>query len=213
MIFANDPVEIGLIASLRRPGGNVTGTTSTPGPEIFGKRLQILKEMIPRVSRVAILGNPANPESPLYVSAVEAAARALRIRLQRVEARGPEEFKTAFAAIARERADALLVGGASTFLVHRTSISELAAKGRLPAMYNFREFVEAGGLMAYAVNMQDFVGHAATYVDKILKGAKPGDLPVEQPMKFELVINGKTAKSLGIKIPNSILVQATHVIE
>ena len=213
MIFPTDPVEMGLVASLGRPGGNVTGTTFTPGPEIFGKQLQILKETIPHASRVAILWNPANPGSALQVREVEAAARSLRIRLQHVEARGPEEFDSAFAAMARERAEALLVGHDTTFLVHRARIAELAAKGRLPTMYSYRESVEAGGLMAYAVNMTDFIGRAAMYVDKILKGAKPADLPVEQPTKFELVINLKAARAIGLTIPQPLLVRADQVIE
>ena len=213
MIFPSDPVEMGLIASLRRPGGNVTGTTFTPGPEIFGKQLQILKEAIPGTSRVAILSNPADLSFALQIREVEAAAQSLRIRIQHVEARGPEQFDSAFAAMARERADALLVNGTSTFLAFRASLAELAVKGRLPTMYSFRENVEAGGLMAYAVNMRDFVERAAPYVDKILKGAKPADLPVEQPTKFELVINLKTAKALGLTIPPSLLARAHQVIE
>jgi ABC-type uncharacterized transport system substrate-binding protein len=213
MIFPSDPVEMGLVASLRRPGGNVTGTTFTPGPAIFGKQLQILKEAIPRASRVAILSNPADRSFAFQMREVEAAARSLRIRLQHVKARGPEEFDSAFAAMARERADALLVNGTSTFLAHRATLAELAVKGRLPTMYSFRENVEAGGLMAYAVNMPDFVGHAAVYVDKILKGAKPADLPVEQPTRFELVINMKTAKALGLTIPQTLLLRADHVIQ
>jgi len=213
MIFPSDPVEIGLVASLGRPGGNITGTTFTPGPEIFGKQLQILKETIPRASRVAILSNPADPSFATQVREVEATARSLRIRLQQVEARGPEEFDSAFAAMARERAEALLVTGTSTFLAHRSRLAELAVKGRLPTMYSFRENVEAGGLMAYAVNMADFVGRAAVYVDKILKGAKPADLPVEQPTKFELVINLKTGKALGLTIPQSLLLRADEVIQ
>jgi putative ABC transport system substrate-binding protein len=213
MIFPSDPVEMGLVASLRGPGGNITGTTFTPGPEIFGKQLQILKEAIPRTSRVAILWNPADPSFALQMREVEAAAQSLRIRLQHVEARAPEEFDRAFAAMAQERADALLVNGTSTFLAHRTRLAELAVKGRLPTMYSFRESVEAGGLMAYAVNMADFVGHAAVYVDKILKGAKPADLPVEQPTKFELIINLKTAKALGITVPQSLLQRADAVIQ
>jgi putative ABC transport system substrate-binding protein len=213
MIFPNDPVKTGLIASLRRPGGNVTGTTSTTGSEMFGKQLQILKETIPRASRMAILWNPVDPGMALQVKDMEAAARSLRIRVQHVEVRGPEEFDGAFAAMARERAEALLVGRDTTLLVHRVRIAELAMKGRLPTMYSYLECVEAGGLMAYAVNMANFIGRAASYVDKILKGATPADLPVEQPTVFELVINMKTAKALGIKIPNSILVQATKVIE
>jgi len=213
MIFPSDPVEMGLVASLRRPGGNITGTTFTPGPEIFGRQLQILKETIPRASRVAILSNPADPSFALQVREVEAAARTLHMRLQHVEARGPEQFDSAFAAMARERADALLVNGTSTFLAHRVRLAELAVKNRLPTMYSFRESVEAGGLMAYAVNMAAFVERAAVYVDKILKGAKPADLPVEQPTKFELVVNLKTAKALGLTIPRSLLARADEVIQ
>ena len=213
MIFASDPVEMGLVASLRRPGGNITGTTFTPGPEIFGKQLQILKEAVPHASRVAVLSNPADPSFALQVRQVEATARSLGIRLQHVEARGPEEFDSAFAAMARERADALLVTGTSTFLAHRTRLAELAVKGRLPTMHSFRESVEAGGLMAYAVNMADFVGRSAVYVDKILKGAKPADLPIEQPTKFELIINLKTAKALGITVPQALVLRADAVIQ
>ena len=212
MMFPNDPVEMGLVASLGRPGGNVTGTSFTSGPEIFGKQLQILKEILPHASRVAILWNPADQGAALQVREVEAAARSLRIRVQRVEARGPEEFDSAFAAMARERAEALLVAHGPTFLVHRARLAELAVKGRLPTMYSFREHVEAGGLMAYAVNMTDFIGRAAVYVDKILKGAKPADLPVEQPTKFELSINLKAAKGLGITVPQSLLLRADEVI-
>ena len=213
MIFPSDPVEMGLVASLSRPRGNITGTTYTAGSEIFGKQLQLLKETIPHATRVAILWNPADPSFATQKREVEAAARSLRIHLQYVEARGPDEFDRAFAAMARERADALLVGGTSTFLAHRTRIAELAVKGRLPTMCNFREIVEAGGLMAYAVNMPDFVGHAAVYVDKILKGAKPADLPIEQPTNFELTINLKTAKALGLTIPQSVLARADTVIQ
>jgi putative ABC transport system substrate-binding protein len=213
MIFAPDPVETGLVASLRRPGGNITGTTFTPGPEIFGKQLQILKEAVPRASRVAVLSNPADASFALQVRQVEATARSLGIRLQHVDARGPEEFASAFAAMERERADALLVTGTSTFLAHRTRLAELAVKGRLPSMYSFRESVEAGGLMAYAVNMADFVGRSAMYVDKILKGAKPADLPIEQPTKFELIINLKVAKALGITVPQALVARADEVIQ
>ncbi|HEV8256344.1 MAG TPA: ABC transporter substrate-binding protein [Casimicrobiaceae bacterium] len=213
MIFPSDPVEMGLVASLSHPGANVTGTTYAPGSGIFAKQLQILKEAIPRASRVAILWNPADPGSALQKRAVDAAARSLGIRLQHLEARGPEELNGAFAAMAREGAEALLLGGSSTFLVHRTRIAELAVKGRLPTMHNFREMVEAGGLMAYAINMTDFIGRSAMYVDKILKGAKPADLPVEQPTKFELVINLKTAKALRLTIPQSLLARADEVIQ
>ncbi len=214
MIAPSDPVEMGLVASLRRPGGNVTGTTYATGPAIFGKQLQILKETVPNASRMAILSNPADPSFSLQMMReVEVAARSLRIRLQHVEARGPEEFDSAFAAMARERAEALLVPGGATFLVHRTRLAELALKGRLPTMYSARESVEAGGLMAYSVNRSDLTGHAAVYVDKILKGAKPADLPVQQPTKFEFVINLSTAKSLGLTIPQSLLQRADEVIQ
>ena len=213
MIFPNDPVEMGLVASLRRPGGNITGTTFTAGPEILGEQLQILKETIPHDSRVAVLGNPTDPEWAPQRKELESAARSLGIRLQPAEARGPEEFDSAFSAMARGRAEALLVPGGSTFLVHRTRLAELALKSRLPMMTSFRESVDAGALMAYAVNMADFVGRAAVYVDKILRGANPADLPVERPTKFELIINLKTAKALGLTIPQSMLARADEVIQ
>ncbi len=213
MMFPADPVEQGLVASLSRPGGNVTGTTLATGTEIFAKQLQLLKDAIPRASRVAVLTNRADASFEVQVKEVEKAARALGIHLQMVEASSPEEFDSSFAAMARERAEALLLGGSSTFLVHRTRIAELAVKGRLPTMNTFREMVEAGGLMAYGVNMTDFIGRSAVYVDKILKGAKPADLAVEQPTKFELVINLKTAKAIGLTIPPSVLARADDVIQ
>ena len=212
MIFPIDPVRSGLVKSLRRPEGNVTGTTSALGNEITGKQLQILTEAIPSASRVAILWNSSAPESAIQVKEAEAAAASMRIRLQAVPARGSEDLDGAFAAMARERAEALLVSNDSTFLVHRARIAELALKRRLPTMCSYREFVESGSLMAYAVNMSDFIGRAAVYVDRILKGAKPADLPVEQPTKFELVINLKTAKALGLTLPPSLLQRADDVI-
>jgi putative ABC transport system substrate-binding protein len=213
MIFASEPVELGLVADLRRPGGNVTGTTLTPGPEIFGKQLEILKEAFPRASRIAVLWNPADPSFAAQAKSVDAAASALRLRLQHVEARGPEEFEDAFRAMTRQRADALLVSASSTFLAHGAPLAELAIRSRLPTMVSFREMVSAGGLMAYAVNISDFVVHSAVYVDKILRGAKPGDLAVEQPTKFELVVNSRTAKALGIELPQSLLLRADHVVQ
>lgn len=212
MIFPNDPVAMGLVASLGRPGANITGTTFTSGPEIFGKQLQILKETVPHATRMAILGNPADPEWVAQATAVETAAASLGIRLQRVEAQDPEAFDSAFAAMTRARAEALLVAGGSLFLVHRGRLAELAVKNRLPMMTSFRESVEAGALMAYAVNMADFVGRSATYVDKILRGAKPADLPVERPTKFELIINLKAARALGIALPQSLVLRADEVI-
>ena len=213
MIFPTAPVEMKLVASLSRPGGNVTGTTFTPEPGIFGKQLQILQQMVPGVSRVAFLGNPADPEWPLVLREVDDASRALGIRLQVLEARGPGDFDNAFAAMARERAGALLTPGGQTFLVHRARLAELALKARLPTMYSYREAVESGGLMAYAINMADFVGRSAVYVDKILKGAAPAELPVEQPTKFELIINLRAARSLGLTVPPALLQRADAVIE
>jgi putative ABC transport system substrate-binding protein len=213
MIFPADPVGLGLVASMRRPGGNITGTTSTPSPELFGKQLQILKETIPHATRMAMLLNPADLAFGTQVKEVEAAAGVMHIRLQRAEAHGPEEFVGAFAAMTRERAEALLVANDTTLLVNRSRVAELALKSRLPTMNYYREMVEAGGLMAYAVNMSDFIARAAAYVDKILKGAKPADLPVEQPTKFELIINLRTAKALGLTIPPSVLARADEVIQ
>ena len=213
MIFPADPVGLGLVASVRRPGGNVTGTTSTPSPEIFGKQLQLLKETVPLATRVALLVNPVDLAFASQVREVETGAQSIGIRIQRVEAHGPEEFERAFAAMTRERAEALLVANDTTFLVNRAIVAELALKSRLPTMNYYREMVEAGGFMAYAVNMAGFTPRAAVYVDKILKGAKPADLPVEQPTKFELVINMKTAKALGIAVPPSVLARADDVIQ
>jgi putative ABC transport system substrate-binding protein len=211
MLFPSDPVGTGLVASLAHPGGNVTGTSFTAGPEIFAKQLQILKEAVPRMSRLAVLRNPGDSGWAVQDKEVDVAARSLGIRVQYVEARSAAQLDAAFAAIARERADALLVSGSSTFLAHGTRIAELALKAGLPTMESFREMVEAGGLMAYAINMPDYIGRAAVYVDKILKGAKPADLPVEQPTKFELFVNPKTAKTLGLTLPPSLLQRAELV--
>ena len=213
MIFPIDPVGQGLVASLRRPGGNVTGTVAAHGAEIYAKQMQILKEIVPRASRIARLSNPAAPTHAAEILEVDRAAQSLRVRLQHVQARGPEEFDKAFASMDGDRVEALLVSNDTTFLVHAARIAELALKYRLPTMCRYREIVEAGGLIAYWVNMADFIGRSATYVDKILKGAKPADLPVEQPTKFELVINVKTAKALGITVPQSVLQRADEVIQ
>ena len=205
------PDKTGLVASIARPGGNLTGTAFL-GPE-YGKRLELLREVSPRLASVALLYPDKNPASVLAMEETQRWAKRLGITLRPYGIRGSDGFETAFAAMARERADALLVGGTSTFLAHRARLAELAVKDRLPAMYSFRESVEAGGLMAYAVNMAEFVGRAAVYVDKILKGAKPADLPIEQPTKFELIINLKTAKAPGLTIPPSLLARADRVIE
>ena len=212
MIFATDPVALGLVTSLSRPGGNVTGTASSHSSGIYGKQLQILKEIVPHASRFAHLSNPASPTRATETKEVDNAAQPLRVQMQQVQARGTEELDKACAAMASERAEALMVSRDNTFLVHAARIAELALKYRLPTMCGYREIVEAGGLRSYWVNMSDFIGRSATYVDKILKGAKPGDLPVEQPNKFELVINLKTAKALGLTISKDVLLRADEVI-
>ncbi len=207
-----DPVSTKLIASLARPGGNITGLANIT-PDIGGKRLQLLKEVIPRVSRVAILSNPATPYAALVVRETEIAARTLGVQLQSLEVRGPNDFEIAFGAAIRGRAGALITVEDPLTLRNRAQIVALAAKNQLPTIYGFREFVDAGGLMSYAANLSDMYRRAATFVDKILNGAKPADLPVEQPTKIELVINLKTAKALGLKIPQSILIRADQVIQ
>jgi putative ABC transport system substrate-binding protein len=212
---AADPVADGLVTSLARPGGNVTGL-SLLFPELVGKGLEHLKRAVPRVSRVAVLWQPGTygerTEKDLLKEA-EVAARALGVRLQVVEARSPADFDRAFSDMTRARAGALTVLGGGMFFGERRRLVDLAAKNRLPAVYPQREYVDAGGLMAYGPSLADMYRRAATYVDKILKGAKPADLPVEQPSKFELVINLKTAKALGLTIPPSVLGRADQVIE
>jgi len=207
-----DPVAAGLVASLAWPGGNITGPAII-SDELVAKELELLREVVPKVSRVAVLWNPANPGNALQLRAAEAAGRILGMRLQPLEARGPGEIDRAFAAMARERAGALLVLLDSMLLDQRERIADLAAKNRLPAVYGLRRHAEAGGLMAYGANLRDLLRHSAIYVDKILKGAKPADLPVEQPTKFELVINLKTAKALGLTIPQSLLQRADELIQ
>jgi ABC-type uncharacterized transport system substrate-binding protein len=207
------PVELGLVGSLARPGGNVTGLSYSVGADIFGKDLELLKEVVPRVRRVAVLSNPDSPAQPLTVRNVKDAARSLGLQLQLLEARGPEGFDGAFAAMARERVGALLVVQDPAFIPHRARLVDLAAKNRLPSIFTQREDAEAGGLMSYGPSLSDLYRRAGTYVDKILKGVKPGDVPVEQPTKFELVINRKTAKALGVAIPPALLQRADQVIE
>jgi len=217
IVFAGaaDPVASGLVTSLARPGGNVTGL-SLLAPELVGKCLELLKQAVPGVSRVAVLwqpgGLPERTEKDILKEA-EVAARVLGVRLQVVEARGPENFDRAFSDMIRARAGALTVLTSNKFLGERRRLVDLAAKHRLPAVYPWREGVDAGGLMAYGPDFADMFRRAATYVDKILKGAKPADLPVEQPTKFELVINMKTAKALGLTIPQSLLGRADEVIQ
>src|SRR6266567_1746525 len=210
-----DPVTTGLVTSLARPGGNVTGLSSL-NPELVGKRLELLTQAVPGVSRVAVLWLPGalgeRTDKNMFKEA-EAAARALGVRLQVVEARGPADIDTAFSEMTRAHAGALIVLPSNVFRREHRRLVDLAAKNRLPAVYPWRDVVDAGGLMSYGANLADSYRRAATYVDKILKGAKPGDLPVEQPTKIELVINLKTAKDLGLTIPQSMLALADEVIQ
>jgi putative ABC transport system substrate-binding protein len=211
MAAAGDAVETGLVASLARPGGNITGLTAI-GPELEGKRLELLKEIVPKLSRVAVLLNRANPVTTVHWKQVQAPAEALRLKLEPVEVKGAEGIEAAFVAIARQRPGALLVIADRVLLAQRGRIVDLAARQSLPAMYPYREYVEAGGLISYATNYADLFRRSATLVDKILKGAKPADLPVEQPTKFELVINFKTARALGLTFPRSVLNLADEAI-
>jgi len=212
---AADPVASGLVASLARPGGNVTGSAFID-PELVGKCLEQLKQAVPGVSRVAVLWQPGGQgertEKDL-LKAAEVAARALGVRLQFVEARGPKDFDRAFSDMTRARADALTVLTGSMLFGERRRLVDLAAKNRLATVFLYREGAAAGGLMAYGPNVADLFRRAATYVDRILKGEKPGDLPIEQPTKYELIINLKTAKALGLTIPPSLLQRADQVIE
>ena len=212
VMVANDPVAAGFVASVARPEGNITGL-SMMTPEVVAKQLELLREVVPKISRVAVLGNPANPGNAPQVRAAEMAARALGLRVQPLEARRPSEIDGAFAAMTRERAGAFLVLLDPMLVGHRERIADLAAKGHLPAMYALRQHVEVGGLMAYGADIFDLFRRTAIFVDKILKGAKPADLPIEQPTKYELVINLKTAKALGLTIPPSLLLRADQVIE
>jgi len=207
-----DPVGSRVVASLARPGGNVTGLSAL-SPALVGKQLQLLKEAVPRVSRVAVLSNPTHPAHQLSLREAEVAARSLKLQLQILEARAPTEIAGAFAPVTKESAGALLVLADPMMFGERARIVELAVKRRLPLMGNQREYAEAGGLLAYGIDQRDSFRWAAVYVDKILKGAKPADLPVEQPTKFELVINLRTAKALGLTIPQSLLLRADQVIE
>jgi len=213
-VVMGDPVEAGLVASLARPGGNITGVSGTPR-EMAGKRLELLKAAVPEVTRVAVLANPANhPSSARQLQETQVAAQALGLQLQLVEVRSPDEFAGAFAAITRAGAEALFVLTDTLLLErHVRDIVALALQSRLPAMYPWSMYTDAGGLMFYNLSLTDAYRRGATYVDKILKGAKPADLPVEQPMRFELVINLKTAKALGLTIPPTFLFLADEVIQ
>jgi putative ABC transport system substrate-binding protein len=209
---AGDPVSSGLVSSLAHPGGNVTGLTVL-GPGLAAKRLELLKEAVPTISRVAFLWNPANPDQKSSFNEVQAGARALGVTLQSIEARSREELEQSFATMKQSRPSALLMTADGVHQRYIARIVAFTSETRLPAMYQLREGVERGGLMSYGASLPDLGRRAAAYVDKILKGAKPADLPIEQPTKFELVINLKTAKALGLTIPQSVLLRADQIIE
>jgi putative ABC transport system substrate-binding protein len=212
MAVIGDPVAAGVVSSVARPGGNVTGSTSM-SPEIDAKRLELLKELVPGASRVAVLWNPANPNNRARIPTMQAAAKSLRLTLELVSAGDSEQLEKGFGAIVAARSQALIMESDLALLSRRERIVDFATKRRLPGLYAYREFVEAGGLASYAPSYPAMFRRAATYVDKILKGAKPGDLPIEQPTTFELVINLKTAKALGLAIPQSVLGRADELIQ
>ena len=211
MGFDNDPVGSGFVASLARPGGNITGL-STFAPELSGKQLELLKEIVPKLSRVAVLGNSIEPGNAQAVKEVKLAGGAFKIQLQYLDVLNHEDIESSFQSASKQRTGAVLVLAGPVMPAHRKEVINLAAKNRLPTMYFRADFVEAGGLMTYSVNYNDLARRAATYVDKILKGAKPADLPVEQPTKFEFIINLKAAKQIGLTIPPNILARADKVI-
>src|SRR5262245_59466232 len=212
MANATDPVGIGLVASLAHPGGNVTGLSNV-GSDLGGKQLELLKEAFPKVSRVAVIWDSAAPGNVLWLGEMKVAAQALRITLQPVDVHGPNGFEDVLSAIKKEHASALSALRNAITSNYRRRIVDFAAKSKLPAMYPDSEFVEAGGLMSYGPDFADLYRRAATYVDKILKGAKPADLPVEQPMKFDFVVNLKTTKEIGLTIPPEVLARANRLIK
>jgi len=207
-----DPVDLGLVASLARPGGNITGVISLNN-SLTGKRLELLKQLVPRAVRIAVLNDPENRSSALTVRDAEGASKALGVSVQSVDAMGQKDFDAAFSSMKRARVDAVLLGVNTPFIAHRRRLADLAISSRLPMMTPAKEYAEAGGLLSYGTDYPDQFRRAAVYVDKILKGAKPADLPVEQPTKFELVINMKTAKALGLAVPAAMLGRADLVIE
>ena len=211
MGFSGDAVRLGIVADLARPGGNITGLTSI-NAELSGKRLELLEEIVPKLSRVALLWSPGNPNTQQFVEETETVARSLRVEIQSIEVKTVDDFDGAFRTATKKHVEALMMGGGGFFNAYRKRVVELAAKGRLPAMYPNSQFVEAGGLMAYAEDRTYMFRRAAEYVDKILKGAKPADLPVERPIKLELVINLKAAKRIDLTIPQSVLYRADKVI-
>jgi putative ABC transport system substrate-binding protein len=208
----SDPVGTGLVASLARPGGNITGLSNF-APELSGKRLEILREVVPMLSRVAVLGSSTGPTNAPVMKEIELAAKALKLQLQYLDVLDSKDIETAFRAANKGRAQAVLTLGSGVLVSQRAQITALAVKHRLPAIYHSSLFVEPGGLMFYGVNILDLDRRAATYVDKILKGAKAADLPVEQPIKFEFTVNLKAAKQIGLTIPPNVLVRANKVIQ
>lgn len=213
MCASRDPVGSGFIASLARPGGNITGSSDDPTAEMVGKNVELLKQAVPSASRAALLINPLAPAADTYRKVIDAAAQKLGLSIQTVEIRRRDELEAAFAAMAKARIEALVVHSDPVLFTARTQLVELALKHRLPGVYYFSEYVKIGGLMSYGSNRADSWARAAVFVDKILKGARPGDLPVEQSSAFRLVINIKTAKALGITIPQTVLLRADEVIE
>ena len=212
IVDVSDPVDSGFVKTLARPGGNITGLSNL-NADISPKLLEMLLSMVPKLSRVAVLVNPSNPSNTTVLKNIQVAAQKVKVKVLPVEARTPQEIEKAFSAMAREKAGAVIVPRESLFISQLRPIAELAARHRLPSISMLLEYADAGGLMGYGSNATDIYRRAATYVDKILKGAKPGDLPVEQPTKFELIINGRVAKALGLKIPQSLLISADKVIE
>jgi ABC-type uncharacterized transport system substrate-binding protein len=212
MVLATDPVRLGFVSSLARPGGNITGLT-IQSPELAGKRLQLLKEIVPNLTRVAVLWDPTEPGRRQLVKEAELAAPTLGLQILTLQARDAREVRGAFTAMTKERVGAVLVYGSSLLAAQRAAIADLAAKNRLPTMCVAQEWMDAGFVMSYGASLNDMYRRAPYFVDRILKGAKPADLPVEQPIKFELVINLKTAKALGLTIPQSLLVRADEVIQ
>jgi putative ABC transport system substrate-binding protein len=211
MGFSGDAVRLGVVADLAQPGGNITGLTSI-NVELTGKRLELLKEVVPKLSRVALIWSRGNPNNARVVKESETAARPLRVQIQNIAVETPSEFEEAFQIAAKKKAEAVILGGGGLFGPHRKRIVELAARNRLPATYPNSQFVEAGGLMAYTEDRTYMSRRAAEYVDKILKGAKPADLPVEQPQKFEFIVNLKAAKQIGLTISPNVLARADRVI-
>ena len=207
-----DPIAVGVVSSVAHPGGNVTGLTSM-SPEIDAKRLELLKELVPSVSRVAVLWNPGNPNTKFRLPNLQAAAKSLRLKLELVGVRDGEQLDKAFGAIVAARSQALMVPSDLALLSRREQIIDLAGKRRLPGLYPYRDFVEAGGLASYSPSYPAMFRRAAVYVDRIIKGAKPGELPIEQPTKFDLIVNLKAAKALGLTIPQSVLGRADEIIQ